>query len=165
LSKTKALTLTALLVLVSAFWACSSGVGEKSPAASNNANANKPATPPATNAPTPPAGGQIAGMSADTQTIFSAKCAVCHGPDAKGGKAAPNILEVKDKHTSAEWEAYLKNTKIWEKDNRMPIIPLTDDERKKLADWLSTTTGKGGGPAEGDKKDEKNEKTEGTKKS
>jgi mono/diheme cytochrome c family protein len=165
LSKKKAVALTALLAFAGVGFACSSGVGEKTPPPANNAQA-----PPATTAPTnaaPPATSQIAGMPADVQSVFAARCAMCHGQDAKGKGNAPNIFEVKDKHTADEWVAYLKNPKIWDKDNKMPpVANLADADAKKIGEWLAMTTGKPGatGGEKGEKGEKKDEKTEGTKK-
>ncbi len=166
MSKTKTFALFGMLTLMSVGLACSSGVGEKTGASNTPAPAPKaPAAPTSPAAPT----ATIAGMTADTQQIFSNKCAMCHGQDAKGMKAAPNLFEVRAKHTSAEWEAYLKDPKIWEKDNTMPKIPLEPEQSKKLADWLAETTGKPGAKGESGEhdggKDEKGGKTEGMKKS
>jgi len=151
LSKIKLITLASVLVLGGLACACT-------PAADESKNA-KPATntaPAAVNANKPAEVAKVEGMPDDVQPIFAAKCKMCHGADAKGFKAAPNILEVKDKHTSAEWVSYLKNPKIWDKDNTMPAPVLTEDEAKKLGDWLAATTGKGA-PAADEKKDVKKE--------
>ena len=166
--KTKALALTAMLAFAGFGLACSSD--EKPNAPANNAN--KPAAP-ATNtapAPAPAPTTEMASMPADVATIFGAKCAMCHGKDAKGQGKFPNLYEVKDKHTSDEWVAYLKNPKIWEKDNTMPPVQnLPEADAKKVADWLAVTTGKPGAKGDDDKgekkDDKKNEKTEGMKKS
>ena len=135
MKKSKAIALTGMLALAGFGFACSSGVGEK-----GNTNAPKPTTS-ATNAPAPttptaPAASAIAGLDAAGAKTYEAKCAGCHGPDAKGTKGAPDIFAVKDKHTSDEWQAYLTNTKIWEKDNKMPVIPL---KRPKRACRLRTS--------------------------
>jgi cytochrome c553 len=169
--KTKALALTAVLALAGIGIGC--GSDEKPAPAANNAN--KPAAPATNTAPTntaPAPTAEVAGMPADVATICGARCAMCHGKDAKGMNKAPNLYEVKDKHTSDEWVAYLKNPKIWEKDNTMPPIKnLPDADMKKVADWLAVTTGKPGAKGEdekgekGEKKDDKNGKTEGMKKS
>ena len=164
--KTKALVLTAMFALAGLGIGC--GSDEKPAPAANNAN--KPATPPVVNtAPATPT-TDVAAMPADVATVFGARCAMCHGKDAKGQGKNPNLYEVKDKHTSDEWVAYLKNPKIWDKDNTMPpITNLPEADMKKVADWLAVTTGKGAGPAadtKGEKKeDKKEEKTEGVKKS
>lgn len=144
--KTKTIALTGMLALAGFGFACSSGVGEK-----GNTNAAKPTTsatntPAPTNASTAPTTSAVAGLDAAGAATYTAKCAGCHGPDAKGTKGAPDIFAVKAKHTSAEWQAYLKDTKIWEKDNKMPVIPLDEAQLKQLGDWLAAETGKGGAP-------------------
>ena len=169
--KTKALALTAVLAFAGLGLAC--GSDEKSNAPANNAN--KPAAPPTNTAPapTPAPPTEMASMPADVATIFGARCAMCHGKDAKGQGKAPNLYEVKDKHTADEWVGYLKNPKIWDKDNTMPAVQnLPEADMKKVAEWLAMTTGKPGatggeekGEKKEDKKAEKNEKTEGVKKS
>ena len=164
--KTKALALTAVLAFAGLGLAC--GSDEKSNPPANNAN--KPAAPPTNTAPAPAPTTEMAGMPADVATIFGARCAMCHGKDAKGQGKAPNLYEVKDKHTADEWVAYLKNPKIWEKDNTMPPVQnLPEADAKKVADWLAVTTGKPGAKGDDDKgekkDDKKNEKTEGVKKS
>jgi mono/diheme cytochrome c family protein len=167
LSNTKAVTLFAVLALASAVSACSSGDRAGAPAnTSNAASPAKPANAPTNAAPTTPETAAIAGMDAATEQAYGAKCAMCHGKDAKGKGNAPNLLEVRDKHTSDEWAAYLKNPKIWEKDNTMPPANLSADESKHVSDWLAATTGKAGakGGSEDDK-GEKSGKTEGIKKS
>jgi mono/diheme cytochrome c family protein len=164
--KTKALALTAVLAFAGLGLAC--GSDEKSNPPANNAN--KPAVPPTNTAPAPAPTTEMAGMPADVATIFGARCAMCHGKDAKGQGKAPNLYEVKDKHTADEWVAYLKNPKIWDKDNTMPPVQnLPEADAKKVADWLAVTTGKPGAKGDDDKgekkDDKKNEKTEGVKKS
>ena len=163
--KTKALALTAVLAFAGLGLGC--GSDEKPAPAANNAN--KPAPPP-TPPPAPAPPTEMASMPADVATIFGARCAMCHGQDAKGKGKAPNLYEVKDKHTADEWVSYLKNPKIWDKDNTMPAPQnLPEADMKKVAEWLAMTTGKGAGPAadtKGEKKeDKKAEKTEGVKKS
>jgi mono/diheme cytochrome c family protein len=161
LTTSKVIALSALLTVAGIGWACGSSEGDKNakPAMTNaapaaNANANTNAAAPV----------MVAGMAADVQPIFAAKCKMCHGPEAKGSGKAPNLFEVKDKHTAAEWATYLRNTKVFDKDNTMPKIPLTDDEVTKLSEWLAATTGKGGAEAGDDKggaaKSEKAEKDE-----
>lgn len=152
-------SLTAIALFAAAAWACGDNAAEnRAPAAPPAAtNAAKPAgTNAATNAAAAGSGtAMLVAIPADVQPIFSAKCAMCHGQDAKGGPAAPNIWKVDEKHPSDEWVAYLKNTKIWEKDNKMPNIQATDDEYKKLGDWLATAAGK---EYDGKDADEKGEK-------
>lgn len=152
-------------VLASCTLACnSSGVGEKSGAPANNASASN--TKPTNAAPAPAPTATVAGIPADVEPIFAAKCAMCHGKDAKGQGNAPNIFDVKDKHTSDQWAAYLKDPKSEDKDSKMPPVQLTPDESKKVSDWLAATTGKAGGAAPADAKDEKKDaKSEGMKKS
>jgi mono/diheme cytochrome c family protein len=86
-------------------------------------------------------------MPAEVATLFGSKCSVCHGADARGGPAAPNLFAEDDKHTAAEWESYLKNTKVFNPKNRMPVVPLSDEERKTLAAWLATAVGSEAGPS------------------
>jgi mono/diheme cytochrome c family protein len=99
--------------------------------ASNTANANAAM----------PAGTSASALPADVQPLFTAKCSACHGPDATGGPAAPNIFKVKDKHTADQWIAYLKNPKSLEKNSKMPPVKATEEEYKKLGAWLATATG------------------------
>ena len=147
MSKTKTSALMLVLACSSLVAACA-GDPPKTPPPANTAtvaptNTAKPADPN-------PVEMKVAGMPADTQPIFAAKCASCHGPDATGKPPAANILAVKDKHTSEEWQKYLANPKSLEKDSKMPPIQLTPDEAKKLGDWLAVTTG--GGAAQGAEK-------------
>lgn len=141
MSKTKASALTLVLACSGLLAACAGDPPKTSPANVNTASA------PATNASKPadpkPVEMKVAGMPADTQPIFAAKCASCHGPDATGKPPAANILQVKDKHTSEVWQQYLANPKSLEKDSKMPPIQLTPDEAKKIGDWLAVTTGGG----------------------
>jgi mono/diheme cytochrome c family protein len=140
LSKTKASALT-LVFACSGLLAACAGDAPKTPPPANNAAA--PVTNTAKPADPKPVEMKVAGMPADTQPIFAAKCATCHGPDATGKPPAPNILQVKDKHPADVWEKYLEDPKSLEKDSKMPKIPLTPEERKKLAEWLAVTTGGG----------------------
>jgi len=162
LSKTKVIALSGLLALAAAGVACtSSGVGEKTA----SGNTNKPTTPaPTATTPTTPAPtATVAGLEGPSAKTYEEKCSGCHGADAKGSKGAPSILEVKDSHSSAEWQAYLKNTKIWDKNNRMPVIPLDEAQLKQMGDWLAATTGKGAKTETA--APDKGAKTEGAKKS
>ena len=117
--------------------ACSSPT---TPTNASNAT-NKPVNAAPVNANVAPAIAALPGMDEATHAAFKAKCALCHGQDAKGSGKAPNLFAVKDKHTPEQWEGYLKDPRSLEKDNTMPIIPLEDDQRKLLAAWLAKTTG------------------------
>ena len=140
MSKTTAAALTLTFACSSLLAACA-GDAPKTPPPPPANNAAAPASN-ANKAPAAPAAEmKVAGMPADAQPIFAAKCAVCHGPDATGKPPAPNIFEVKDKHTPEEWVKYFENPKAFEKDSKMPPVKLTPDEAKKLADWLAATTG------------------------
>ncbi len=163
MSKQKVIMLIVPFVLASCTLACnSSGVGEKSGAPANNASAsNTKPTNAATPAPTTPV---AAGIPADVEPIFAAKCAMCHGKDAKGQGNAPSIFDVKDKHTSEQWAAYLKDPKSEDKDSKMPPVQLSADESKKVSDWLAATTGKAGGAAPAPADEKKDAKSEGMKK-
>jgi mono/diheme cytochrome c family protein len=129
-------------------WACggSEPAHNNAPAPATNKATNAPASNAAasnanaTNAAAPTAAASMT-IPDNVKPIYTAKCAGCHGADAKGGPAAPDIFKVKDKHTADEWVSYLKNPKIWEKDNKMPAVKGTDDELKKVGDWLATATG------------------------
>lgn len=155
----KAITVAAFLALFGLSLACSPAEGDKNAKPATNTAA--PATAN-TNAPAPEV-VKVAGMPDDVQPIFAAKCKMCHGADAKGSKNAPNLFEVKDKHTAEQWVSYLKNPKIFDKDNNMPTIPLTEPEAKQLASWLAVTVGASGTATSDDKggaadKGEKGEK-------
>lgn len=164
MNRTKTVALTGLLALAGVGFACTSN----QPAATNAANANKPAAtapaPTTATAPTTPTAA-VSGLEGAGLQAFNAKCSGCHGPDANGTKAAPGIVGKHEAHTSAEWQAYLKNPKIWEKDNSMPAVKLTDEESKLLGDWLAAVTGKGGAKSDEHEGKEKAEKSEGVKKS
>jgi mono/diheme cytochrome c family protein len=108
-------------------------------AAPTNANASN-ANAANANAAAPTAAASMT-IPDDVKPLYTAKCAGCHGADAKGGAAAPDIFKVRDKHTADEWAAYLKNPKSVEKDSKMPPVKGTDDELKKVGAWLATATG------------------------
>jgi mono/diheme cytochrome c family protein len=112
-------------------WACS-GPPERAAA---------PAEPPTTPAPAPKT-AVLVDMPADVQPIFAKKCADCHGLDARGGPAAPNLRELDVKHTPDEWIAYLKDPRSRKK--LMPRIVATPDEYKILGEWLAEVTSKDG---------------------
>lgn len=159
MDKKKLAALSVVLGLSGLLWAC--GNAPETPKNTNAAAKN--AAPPANKPETPPTTAAVAGMPDDVAAIFSKTCGGCHGPDAKGTKIAPNIFEVKEKHTAEEWLSYLRNPKIFEQDNTMGAISektLADPEAKKVAEWLAVTTGKGGAATDAKMGDDKGEKSD-----
>jgi mono/diheme cytochrome c family protein len=137
--------------LAGLMWACGGAETptNNAPAPATNKAAPAPANNANANAAAPAGDSSHAAMTipADLKPLYTAKCAGCHGNDAMGGPAAPNIFTVKDKHTADEWTGYLKNPKSLEKESKMPPVVGTDDELKKLGAWLATATGHPAAPA------------------
>jgi mono/diheme cytochrome c family protein len=138
--------------IAAALWACGGSEPAGNATAANNANRVVVANTPAANANATNASAANANAAstatasaipADVQPLFTSKCSACHGADATGGPAAPNIFKVKDRHTPEQWAAYLKNPKSLEKNSRMPPVNATEEEYKKLGAWLATATGGG----------------------
>jgi mono/diheme cytochrome c family protein len=122
--------------------ACSDGVG---PGGQAGAPSSPPAAAPAL--PPPQETAEVSDLPAGVRSIFVTKCSECHGRDARGGPAAPNILELDEKHAPEQWIAYLKNPGIWNK--KMPKIAATEDEFRVLGEWLSTAAAGAKGKAPG----------------
>jgi mono/diheme cytochrome c family protein len=150
--------LVAALFVSGAAGACSQTSENTNGATNKTTNAPAVNTNTAATSNTNAGTGVVVDIPADVQPIYAAKCAGCHGQDGKGNKVAPSVLEIADKHTADEWAAYLKDTKIWEKDNKMPVVKLTDEELKTLSAWIASNSGKA--PSAGTSTGEKDDKSE-----
>lgn len=76
----------------------------------------------------------------DSASLYKAKCAVCHGPDGKGGTSMGKALKVRDlssddvqKQTDAQLTEIVANGK-----GKMPAYKgkLTDDQIKDLVAYI-----------------------------
>lgn len=117
----KWITMVASLLLVSAM---AVGCG--------NANNNNAENKPAEQAPAGNTGGTAAGGAhEDAQKLFQARCTTCHGQDMRGNV---DLTKVGSRYKSAD---EIK-TVLMKGKNGMPGGLVTEDEAKKLADWLIT---------------------------
>jgi mono/diheme cytochrome c family protein len=144
----KPAVLVVALACAVSFWACAGREGARNqPAAPASPTAAAPALSPSQET------ALLADLPVDVQPIFVTKCAECHGLDARGGPAAPNILELDEKHTPEQWIAYLKNPQS--RNKKMPRIVATQEEYRVLGEWLAITTAKASGAGEERKRGEK----------
>ena len=97
-------TTSAVLALV-ALTAC--GGGDSQPAASAN-TAAAPATPAALDPATITPAELALGDSLFHGLIGATSCQACHGPDAKGGPAAPNLTDATWLHSDGSFGAIHK---------------------------------------------------------
>ncbi len=69
-------------------------------------------------------------FAADGAALFKSKCAMCHGPDAKGGKMAPNAIAGLPKETG-------KKTITEGKGKMKPVSSVTGEDADAVATYVS----------------------------
>ncbi|BAU26582.1 cytochrome c551 [Aneurinibacillus soli] len=106
------------------------------------AKSDNPGNKPAAQAPAGNTSGGAAGKTggsatdgvhAEAQKMYQAKCTACHGQDMKGG-AGPALMQVGSRYKSAD---EIKTILMKGKDG-MPGGLVSEEEAKKLSDWLMT---------------------------
>ncbi len=70
-------------------------------------------------------------LAADGAALYKSKCAMCHGPDAKGGKMAPNAIAGLSKDT-------VKKTITEGKGKMKPVSSVAGADADAVAEYVST---------------------------
>lgn len=76
------------------------------------------------------------------KTVFMNRCQGCHRVKGRGGKRAPDLThiatEVKEKHNPGWLSSFLQNPQAFPEGRKMPRVPLTEQQRQDLINYLNT---------------------------
>ncbi len=107
-----------------------------------------------------PGSGDTAVQAKDRPKVFNQMCIACHSLSGTGGDVGPALDGVGDRMTQKEIEIWLANPQEVRPGTAMPDLPLSQEDVRELAAFLSTLRA-GPGPAGDPKPGSPAAKTEG----
>lgn len=87
-------------------------------------------------------GEKLSAAALRGKTVFVNRCQSCHAVKGLGGKRGPDLTyiatEAKKEHEPGWLDKFLQNPQAFPDGRKMPGVPLTNEQRRDLIEYLNT---------------------------